>query len=482
MLKKLLSIFLLISISGLDAFATSSVSPAPVGFADVVQPLLPAVVNVYTSKHIKKTKTFSGKKIPKGMPPGIEEFFERFEYPFGFEEMYENPKSTSLGSGFIIASDGYIVTNHHVIESADEIYIKLGSNEELSAKLIGSDARTDLALLKVETKSPLPCVKFGDSTKSRVGDWVIAIGNPFGLGGTVTTGIISSKGRDITDGFVDDFIQTDTAINSGNSGGPMFNMDGDVIGVNTSIYSPSGTNIGIGFAIPSSTASHIIEQLKTKGKVSRGMLNIKIQDVTPEIAEGLDLPTSSGVLILDVDKGGAGDKAGLKPNDLIVEFNNIPVKNSRKLQIAVSETPTNTDVKLVVLRAGKQKTLICNIKEQDLVTAQAKQEEVTVDIPEGSVEKNGIIFSDLTKDLAELYGIKNKEKAVVISGFTNNRRSFFNLVVGDVISEVNQKSVQSLDELVKIYDEAKKTKKKHVVFLVKRNNMRIVVALPIDTN
>nr|MBP7190499.1 trypsin-like peptidase domain-containing protein [Rickettsiaceae bacterium] len=204
MLKRAL-IFLLFVFSCTTVLATT---PVPAGFADVVQPLLPAVVNVYTSKHTKKSKVFSGKKIPRGMPPGIEEFFERFEYPFGFEEMYETPKSTSLGSGFIIESSGYIVTNHHVIESADEIYIKLGTNEELPAKLIGSDARTDLALLKVETKSPLPFVRFGDSAKSRVGDWVIAIGNPFGLGGTVTTGIISSKGRDITDGFVDDFIQT----------------------------------------------------------------------------------------------------------------------------------------------------------------------------------------------------------------------------------------------------------------------------------
>lgn len=475
MIKKFISFLILLIISN-SAFS-SPMQSYPNGFADVVENLLPAVVNVYTSKHQKQNLPSNRRSFPKGIP-GFEDFFERFEAPFGLEDMYLTPKATSLGSGFIIDESGYIVTNHHVVESADEIFIKLGTNEELPAKLIGSDQRTDLALLKVETKTPLPFVRFGDSTKSRVGDWVIAIGNPFGLGGTVTTGIISSKGRDISDGFVDDFIQTDTAINSGNSGGPMFNMDGQVIGVNTSIYSPSGTNIGIGFAIPSSTAQGIIDQLKKHGKVTRGMLGIKIQDVTPEIAEGLDLSTTSGVMVVDVDLGGVADKAGIKPNDVIMEFNGVATKNSRKLQIAVSEAPIDTDAKVVVLRNKDKKTLSCHITEYESKNNVARNDRQTI-IPNGSIEKNGIIFSNLTKDLANKLNIKDSSKGIVITGFANNKSHFYNLLVGDIVLQVNKVAVNSLDDLKKIYDDAIKTKKKHIVFFVVRNNTQIVVALPL---
>lgn len=476
LLIKSLVIFLLVN-TNVNAEVSGPLYPN--GFADVVEPLLPAVVNVYTSKSTRHNLLSNKRIFPKGIP-GFEDLFERFEAPFGLEEMYITPKATSLGSGFIIDETGYIVTNHHVVESADEIFIKLGTNEELQAKLIGSDQRTDLALLKVEPKSPLPFVKFGDPTKSRVGDWVIAIGNPFGLGGTVTTGIISSKGRDISDGFVDDFIQTDTAINSGNSGGPMFNMNGEVIGVNTSIYSPSGTSIGIGFAIPSSTAQPIIAQLKKNGKVARGTLGIKIQDVTPEIAEGLDSPSNSGVLVVDVEPGSAADKAGIKTNDIIIEFNGVPAKNSRKLQIAVSEAPINKDAQMVILRSKDKKNITCHIVEYDNKNLITKQEQSSV-IPSGSIEKNGIIFSNLTKDLASKFNIKDFSKGVVITGFTNNKSHFYNLVVGDIVMQVNKVPVSSLEEFKKIYDDSIKTNKKHIVFFIVRNNTQIVIALPIDT-
>lgn len=477
MIRTFISFLLLVTISS-NSFA-SSIKSYPNGFADVVEGLLPAVVNVYTSKNPKQQNLPSTRRVfPKGIP-GFEDLFERFEAPFGLEDMYLTPKATSLGSGFIIDETGYIVTNHHVIESADEIFIKLGTNEELPAKLIGSDQRTDLALLKVDSKTPLPFVKFGDSTKSRVGDWVIAIGNPFGLGGTVTTGIISSKGRDISDGFVDDFIQTDTAINSGNSGGPMFNMDGQVIGVNTSIYSPSGTNIGIGFAIPSSTASSIIDQLKKNGKVTRGMLGIKIQDVTPEIAEGLDLSTNSGVLVVEVDSGSAADKAGIKPNDIITEFNGVATKNSRKLQIAVSEASVGMNANIVVLRNKDKKNLSCHITEYENKNNVVKHDRQAV-VPNGSIEKNGIIFSNLTNDLANRFNIKDSSKGVIITGFANQKNHFYNLLVGDIVLQVNKLPVNSLDDLKKIYDDAIKTNKKHIVFFVIRNNAQIVIALPID--
>lgn len=449
------------------------------GFADIVEPLIPAVVNVYTAKYSKNIPA-ERKLLPKGLPGGIEEFFERFEPPFGLEDMYSNPKAISLGSGFIIDSHGYIVTNHHVVEAADEIYVKLGTNEEMQATLIGSDPRTDLALLKVEAKYPLPFVHFGDSNKSRVGDWVIAIGNPFGLGGTVTSGIISSKSRDITDGFVDDFIQTDTAINSGNSGGPMFNLNGEVIGVNTSIFSPSGTNIGIGFAIPSSTAKPIIDQLKGKGKVSRGMLNIKIQEVTAEIAEGLGLKQPTGVLVYEVDPGGPADKAGIKPGDLIIEFNGVPIKNTRKLQIAVSEAAVGSDVKIIIMRSGVKKEIKCPIVEQDKSSNVAsKKIPDVIKIPEGSLEKYGIVFSNLSADLAKALSL-DISNGVVITGFKNNRGNFFGLMIGDLVLEVNQKAVQTLDDLSKVYDEAGSMKRQHIVLLVKRNNMKVFVALPLQ--
>lgn len=242
-------------------------------FADIVEPLIPAVVNVYTVQYNQKSED-SHKKSFESFPfDHLNEFLNHFNLPFNFDEMYSNPKSVPLGSGFIIDPAGFIVTNHHVVANADEIYVKLTDNRELLAKLVGSDQKTDLALLKIEVESPLPFVKFGDSGKARVGDWVIAIGNPFGrLGGIVTAGIISSKGRNIDGGIVDDFIQTDAAINNGNSGEPMFNINGEVIGVNTVMFSPSGTNIGIGFAIPSNTTKAIINQLRHNGKINRGGL------------------------------------------------------------------------------------------------------------------------------------------------------------------------------------------------------------------
>jgi serine protease Do len=449
------------------------------GFADIVEPLIPAVVNVYTAKYSKPMSS-ERRFLPKGLPGGIQEFFEGFEPPYGLEDMYSNPKAISLGSGFIIDSHGYIVTNHHVVEAADEIYVKLGTNEELQATLIGSDQRTDLALLKVEAKYPLPFVKFGNSDQARVGDWVIAIGNPFGLGGTVTTGIISSKARDITDGFVDDFIQTDTAINSGNSGGPMFNLNGAVIGVNTSIFSPSGTNIGIGFAIPSSTVKSIIEQLKSTGKVIRGMLNIKIQEVTAEIAEGLGLKSPSGVLVYEVEPGGAADKSGIKSGDLIVEFNGVPIKNTRKLQIAVSEAVVGSEVNIIIMRSGVKQELKCLITEQDKQNiVSLKKMPQNIKIPDGSIEKYGIIFSNLSVELANALSISSSS-GVVITGFKNNRGNFFELMIGDLVLEVNQKAVKTLGDLSKIYDEAKLMKRQHVVLLVKRTNMKVFVALPLQ--
>ena len=475
MIKRYIISLVIICISSISLAA----NPTMDGFADLVEPLMPTVVNVYTSHHQKQT--MPGQNNPFGnMPDPFSKFFEGLDIPFSLEEMYTNPKSMSLGSGFVISSDGYIVTNYHVIANADEVNVKLSDNTEIPAKIIGSDQRTDIALLKIESKKPLQVAKFGDSTKARVGDWVIAIGNPFGLGGTVTAGIVSSKGRDIatdTMGIVDDFIQTDAAINSGNSGGPMFNMAGEVIGINTAIYSPSGSNVGIGFAIPASTVSKVVDQLKEHGRISRGMLSIKIQDITPEIADAIDVTEGQGVLVMEVDKGGSGDKAGLKPGDVIVKVGDSEVKNSRKLQIAVADVPVNTDVKIIVMRDGKQKELKCHITEVD-------KDRKSIKNPKGesttkasaSFESHGVTFTNISDDWLGYSGMPTS--GVVVEQVKQNT-TWRGLVRGDLLLSVNQMPVDSVDDVERIIKKATENKKKHVILFLKRANASLVLALPL---
>lgn len=446
--------------------------------ADIVKPLMPAVVNIYSAKEQKRSGVIqqgeynNGREVfPKGSPfEHFNEFFEHFNMPHGFEEHYSDPRSTSLGSGFIIDSSGYIVTNHHVIKGADKINVKLSDDVEFSAKVIGSDKNTDLALLKIESKTSLPFVRFGDSDKARVGDRVITIGNPFGLGGTVTTGIISFKGRDIgNDGLVDNYIQTDAAINRGNSGGPMFDMKGEVIGINSAIYSPSGSNVGIGFAIPSTTAQSIIDQLKSSGKITRGRLDIAIQEMTPEIAESLDIKHDEhGVLVREVYSGGDGDKAGLKPGDIIIEFAGQLTKSLRKLQIAVAETPINKEVKIVVIRSGKKITLNTKIQEE----GKYNQSDVTIN-------KSGINFNNLTKELRLKYDISQDIKGIIV---VNGSRALlkFNLVNGDVIEAVNQQNIDNIESFNKIYENAKALKKQYILLSVKRQKLSLFISFAVE--
>jgi serine protease Do len=445
-------------------------------FADIVEPLLPAVVNIYTVHYNKKLdlrkKDSNNERFPFEQ---FKDLFEQFNIPFQFEEMYSNPRAVSLGSGFIIDATGFIVTNNHVVAEADEVYVKLTDDTELPAKIIGTDPKTDLALLKVEGKDKLPFVKFGDSSKARVGDWVITIGNPFGgLGGTVTTGIISSKGRDIdinTGNIVDDFIQTDAAINKGNSGGPMFNIAGEVIGVNTAIFSPLGTNIGIGFAIPSNTAKNIIEQIKKSGKVSRGRLGVMIQEVTSEIAEGFGLKELiAGALVTDVEPGGAGDKAGIKAGDIIVEFGDQAVKNSRKLQVLVADAPINKDIKIVVIRSGNNHELIARITEAD--------KDITENYNKASITKNDITFNNLTDELRRKFSIKDNLDGVVVTYIAKNHKNY-GLHVGDVVVAINQENIENVDQFNMIYENAKKLQKQNIILFVKRQRINIFIALPI---
>lgn len=349
-----------------SAQAVQAATNVPPGFADLVEKLLPSVVNISTTQEMKS----GGVKLNfKGLPPSKEldefrDFFEQFGDRFGAPDGEgETRKVTSLGSGFIIDKAGYIVTNHHVIAKANEITVTLHDDSKYPAKLVGSDAKTDLALIKIESKKPLPSVPFGNSDSLRVGDWVIAIGNPFGLGGSVSAGIVSARSRNINAGPFDDFIQTDAAINRGNSGGPLFNENGEVIGVNSAIFSPSGGNIGIGFAIPTTLAEPVLKQLQEFGRTHRGWLGVKIQYVTEEIAESLGLYKPQGALVLEVNENGPADKAGVKAGDVLLSFDGKPISEMRFLPRMVAETKIGKEVKLDVWRDGRKKMLHITLGE-----------------------------------------------------------------------------------------------------------------------
>jgi serine protease Do len=462
---------------------TTNIPDLRQGFADIVEPLMPAVVNIYTVHLPKKNldNPFPQQPFPEGSP--FEHFNDLLEkFGMGNELDSRNPpkKAVALGSGFIIDPAGYIVTNHHVIKDADEINVKLSDNKELVAKIIGSDARTDLALLKVESKTPLPCVKFGDSDKIRVGDWVIAIGNPFGLGGTVTSGIVSSKSRDIEmggGGIVDDFIQTDAAINKGNSGGPMFNIAGEVIGVNTAIYSTSGGSVGIGFATPSNTTANIIAQLKESGKITRGMLQIRIQDVSDEIAESLGMNEPMGALVAEVEPGGPGEKAGLKSGDIIIEYNNTKISSSRKLPRLVAETKPNSEISVKVLRNNQElilKTTLVAIDADENGTKTIAENEKSGEIVAG------VFFSNLSSSNREKFGIASGIKGVIITHLAKESEwASMGILKGDVISSINQQPVNSVKEFTELYKHAIKTKKKHILLFIHRQNSNIFIAMPV---
>lgn len=326
----------------------------PESVADLAEGLLDAVVNISTSQKVKDSEGDTpSPKVPNGSP--FEELFDDFFKGDGKDQ--GNQKVNSLGSGFVIDEKGVVVTNNHVIEGADSIEVIFADGTSLPAKLLGTDPKTDLSVLKVEPKKPLKAVKFGDSTKMRIGDWVMAIGNPFGLGGSVTVGIISARGRNINAGPYDNFIQTDAAINKGNSGGPLFNMKGEVIGINTAIISPSGGSIGIGFAVPTELAANIVQQLSEYGETRRGWLGVRIQAVTPEVAKSLNLDKAGGALVAGVIDGGPVAKGELKPGDVIVSFNGRKIGDTRDLQRIVAESPIGTPLDVMVLRGGKEEAV-----------------------------------------------------------------------------------------------------------------------------
>jgi serine protease Do len=469
--------------------------PGPDGFADLAAKLSPAVVNVSTTQSVKSDKTARGPDLPQ-FPPGsplddlFKDFMDRNRGGSGSgngdgTKPDTSRRATSLGSGFIIDPTGLIVTNNHVIADADEITVTLQDNTDLKAEVVGRDTKVDLALLRVKTNKPLTAVKFGDSDQTRVGDWVLAIGNPFGLGGTVTAGILSARGRDISAGQYDDFLQTDASINRGNSGGPMFNMAGEVIGVNTAIYSPSGGSIGIGFAIPANLARPVIEQLKLYGHPRRGWLGVRIQGVTDEIAESLGLDKPRGALIASVNDGGPAQKAGIQPGDVVLDFDGKDIPDVRHLPRIVAETDIDKTVKVTLWR--KRKEMIVDVKvgelqETDQQAASAdtgKQGSQTTPAP--SIKALGLSLSPITPDLRDKFSLADDASGVVVTDVqSGSPGAEKQLKAGDVIVEVAQEEVKSPNQIVDKIEEAKKAGRKSVLLLIDRQGELGWKALRID--
>ena len=410
---------------------------APESFADLVDQVLPAVVNV------SSTQKMSQDQQQQDFDEMFREFLDKRE-----GEPDPRPRGgTSLGSGFIIDPAGFIVTNNHVIEDAEEIMVLTHDGRELKATIVGRDEKTDLALLKVEAGGPLPYVPWGDSEALRIGDWVMAIGNPFGLGGSVTAGIVSARQRDINSGPYDDYIQTDASINRGNSGGPMFNMDGQVVGINTAIFSPTGGSVGIGFAVPSNLAKPIIAQIKQFGKPKRGWLGVRIQTVSPELAEGLRLPAPRGALIASVTKDGPADKAGIKQGDVVLKFDGKDITQMRGLPRVVAETQTGKSADVVIWRQGKEVTLKVAVGELTEDAEQKTLASLETSSEPATSEVLGLTLAPLTADLRKKYEVASDvEGLVVLDVADKSPAAETTLRAGDVITEVDQKAVANAED------------------------------------
>jgi serine protease Do len=460
----IISAFLLVS-----NFCITSVSEAqtvaytvPESFTDLAKTASPAVVNIRTVKTIK-----GGGRVyrhffnsPFGKQDPFNDFFEKF---FG-DEFQRDFKQRSLGSGFIIDKEGFIVTNNHVIEDADKIKVKLKNGKEFDAEIVGRDPNTDIALIKIKSKNNLPVVKLGDSDALKVGQWVVAIGSPFGLEHTVTAGIVSAKGRIIGSGPYDDFIQTDASINPGNSGGPLINMEGKVIGINTAIIA-SGQ--GIGFAIPINSAKMIVAQLKSSGEVTRGWLGVGIQDLSEELAEYYGIEEGKGVLVTEVFPGDPADKAGIRPKDIVLSVNGKKVENTRELSKLIADTSVGDTVKIKVLRNGIKKTFRVKI---------VKREEERIASHTPSMQNGyelGIRVSELTSEIIRRFNITEKSGVIVTDVESESQGAQAGIMMGDIIKEINHQPITTVKDYKK---EIKKLKKgDSILMFIKRINAGYVV-------
>src|SRR4051812_35068614 len=451
----------------------------PDGIADVAEKVIDAVVNISTTQTVEAKGGGGERGAMPQLPPGspFEEFFDDF-----FKNRRGGPggdkgggglqprKTNSLGSGFIVDTSGIVVTNNHVIADADEINVIMNDGTKIRATLVGVDKKTDLAVLKfAPPANPLVAVKFGDSDKLRLGEWVIAIGNPFSLGGTVTAGIVSARNRDINSGPYDSYIQTDAAINRGNSGGPLFNLDGEVIGVNTLIISPSGGSIGIGFAVPSKTVVGVVDSLRQFGELRRGWLGVRIQQVTDEIAESLGIKPARGALIAGVEDKGPAKPAGIEPGDVVIKFDGKDIKEPKDLSRVVADTAVGKAVDVVIIRKGEEQTkqvTLGRLEDGEKAVAAANKTQPEAEKP-ATQKALGLDLAGLSKDLRTRYKIKDSVKGVVITNVdASSDAAEKRLSAGEVIVEVAQEAVTNAADVKKRVEQLKKDGKKSILLLV----------------
>ncbi|WP_440634262.1 Do family serine endopeptidase [Candidatus Pelagibacter sp. HIMB1746] len=471
-MKKLKFIILTIIFS-LSFSLQSNSRPVPASFADLAEKLMPSVVNISTST----TVVTNNNSFPFQFPPGspFEDMFKEFGTP-------QERKSAALGSGFIIDEKGVVVTNNHVIQDADDIIVRVNGDQEYKAKVLGADPLMDIAVLQLDTEDKFKPVGFGDSDKARIGDWVLAIGNPFGLGGTVTAGIISARNRSIGLSRYEDFIQTDASINSGNSGGPLFDMEGNVIGINTAILGRNGS-IGIGFSIPSNSAQQVIKQLIEFGETKRGWLGVRIQDVTKEIAEVEELDKPRGALVASVAENSPSEKAGIQAGDIILEFNGVEIKQMKELPAIVARTEVGKNVDVKIWRNKKEitkKVLLGRLETSDdfKVSENPKQDENNLD---EIVESLRISVRPLTKEDIKNRKLPNQTTGLVITNMANNSPLVNSIEINSIIIEAQKKKIKSADDLRDITQKAINSNQKTILIAIYNNqNQRRYIGVKLD--
>ena len=453
------------------------VNGAPASFANVIEAVQPAVVNISVSGAVADRR--GTPRVTPG-PPGMdnfEDFLRRFFERQSYDRSRRGQPFQGSGSGFIVDEDGYVVTNNHVIEHAAEITVTLNDGTQYAAELVGADEKTDLAVLKVEADEPLPYARFGDSDGTRVGDWVIAIGNPFGLGGSATTGIVSARGRDIQSGPFDDFLQIDAPINRGNSGGPLFNLKGQVIGVNTAIYSPNGGNVGIGFAIPSDQAESIIESLKTSGRVERGWLGVSIQPVDEALAAGLGYDGNSGAVVASVVPDSPADEAGLLPGDVIVSFDGESIDHIKDLTRGVASVSPDSEIALEVWRDGERKTLDVAVGTSPSEAPQVARKPVSD--AEGELGLSLMELDELDRRARRQLDLSDDVSGALVAGVApGSVAAAAGLARGDVIVAVGRERVDGVASVADAVERAKHDGREGVALRVLRNGTALFVAVP----
>ena len=456
----------------------AAAAPAPESFSELAKKVSPAVVNIASTQETQAPQGLPGMpfNFPEGSP--FEEFFKRFGPPGQPQQAPQ--RATALGSGFIIDPDGYVVTNNHVIDGASEVSVRLGDESTYPAKVVGSDPATDLALLKIEADEPLPALELGNSDAAEVGDWVLAVGNPFGLGGSVTAGIISARGRNIQAGPYDDFLQVDASINRGNSGGPLFDLGGKVIGVNTAIYSPTGGSVGIGFAIPSNMVKSVVAQLREHGTVERGWLGVQIQSLTPDLAEALGLEAAEGAMVAAVTPDSPAEEAGIRTGDVILSFGGKPIADSRELARVVAQHPADSEAAVKLWRDGAEQTI-------QVVTGQQPSPERMAETSGPSRDDGSYHSSELDAELAALtpelrtrFGLADDAEGVLVLDIKEGSVFEQGLRPGDIIRKVEGSSVKSPQQVERIVDEAKSGSKKAVLLLISRGGQDIFLGVKLS--